>query len=74
MHQAAQVWAQVEQFRVPQPAQPPDAPATARVPPSLLRLMAAKVENTREVCELLQRWQAIGSSARLILRSASNLA
>jgi len=73
MNRATQVWAQVEQCRVPQPAQPLPVPATARVPPSLLRLMAANVENIREVCWLLHCRQAIGSSAMLILRNASNL-
>jgi len=67
------VWEQVEQFRVPQPAQSLLVPATGRVFPLLLRLTAAKTENTREVCELLQFLQAIGLSAWFMLRSTSNL-
>jgi hypothetical protein len=36
--------------------------------------MAAKVEKTRVVFELLQSRQAIGSSAWLMMRNVSNLA
>lgn len=68
-----QWWAQDEQLRVPQPAQSLHVPVTERAWPSPLRLKAAKVEKTREVCVLAQLWQAIGSSAWLMRRSNSNL-